>query len=79
MVGKETFARTTQSLSFTLEHRVTDKSIQALLTKLYNAAGCRNCGLVGYDVHLHVVDPASRAQFQDIEGLLDVSSLAGVR
>lgn len=79
MVEKETFARGTQSLSFTLEPGAQDKNIAALLQKVYGMAGCRSCGLVGWDIHLHVINPASREQFKEVAGLLDVNAVAGVR
>ena len=79
MVGKETFARGTQSLSFTLDHGVQDKTIAAVLQKVYGLAGCRTCGLLGFDIHLHVINPAAREQFQEVAGVLDVNAVGGVR
>jgi hypothetical protein len=71
-------AHANESLSFTLSEKVTDKNIQAVLQRIYNRAGCRGCGLLGFDVHLHVINPATRAEFGEVEGLVDVRTL-GVR
>jgi hypothetical protein len=62
-----------RSLTFAVERNITSKNIQALLEKVYTMAGCRTCGLLGFDIRFHVVDPAIRTQFQGIDGLADVS------
>jgi hypothetical protein len=71
--------RPTQILNFSLEKRVTKQGIQSLLEKVYELAGCRNCGLLGFDVRFHAIDPDMRAQFQGIDGLVDVSTTVGTQ
>ena len=68
-------------LTFSLEKGVTRDDIQKLLEKVYTKAGCRNCGLLGYDVHLQVVDPVIRTEFKSlgIDTLVDVSAAASLR
>jgi hypothetical protein len=79
MADKQNLGRATQSLNFSLEKGITPQSIEAILQKVYLAAGCRSCGLVGFDIRFHVIDPESRAQFQGIENLVDVSTAIEAR
>lgn len=68
-----------KALTFSLEKSVTRDAIQALLEKVYTMAGCRNCGLLGYDVRLQVVNPAIRTDFKGIDGVVDVTTAASLR
>ena len=68
-----------RTITFSLEKGVTRKTIDALFERVYNLAGCRNCGLMGFDIHLQVVDPAIRSEFKGIEGVVDVSAAASLR
>ena len=69
--------RPTQILEFAIEKRITAENIDGLLKKVYVLAGCRNCGLLGFDVRLHVIDPETRTQFQGIDGLVGVTTSLG--
>jgi len=71
--------RPTQVLSFSFDKRITAQGVQAALEKVYGFAGCRSCGLQGFDVRLHVIDPEARTQFQGIDGLIDVSTSVGAQ
>lgn len=68
-----------KALTFSVERSVTPKTIQTLLERVYVMAGCRNCGLLGFDIRFQVVDPAIRTEFKGIDGLVDVSAAASLR
>jgi hypothetical protein len=68
-----------RTLTFAVERNITSKNIQALLERVYGMAGCRTCGLLGFDIRLHVVDPAIRTEFKGIDGLADVSQDLNLR
>jgi hypothetical protein len=64
-------------LNFTVDKAITPADINTILEKVYRLAGCRGCGLVGFDVRLQVADPALRQEFEGIKGLVNVATIAG--
>ena len=72
MADKQNLGRATQRLNFSFEKGITPKSIEAILQKVYLEAGCRSCGLLGFDIRFQVIDPESLAAFQGIDHLVDV-------
>jgi hypothetical protein len=76
-LGSSAGGRPQQLLTFAVEEQITSKNIQKLLERVYVLAGCRDCGLVGYDVRLQLVNPAIRTEFKGIEGVADVNIAAG--
>lgn len=78
MADKQALGRATQRLNFSLDKTITSKSIDAILQKVYIEAGCRACGLLGFDIRFQVIDPESLGAFQGIEKLVNVSA-AGPR
>jgi hypothetical protein len=72
-----TFAKQIQgkTLSVSVHSKIRAKDVHDALEQIFRLSGCTDCGLNGYDVHLHAINPAISDALQSFKQMPGIQSI----